>query len=1380
MDDPRAAETILEPYAPRLLLERLARGVATTTVEAMEGAALFADITGFTTMAERLGSRGPEGAELLTEAVNHEFGRVVATVHEHGGDLIKFAGDAIFALWPAHDSISAAVTAAARCGLAIQAQGPAVARTSTSKHKLTDSIVEGTEALRWRVGIGAGTVYPMVLGGALGRSEFFVGGDPLVQMGRAERVAAPGEVVLSAEAWAQIAGHARGSRLADRLVRLTALTSNAPTQESLDDTEIRVSQEALRPFLPHAVLSRLDAGQRAWIAEHRPISTLFINLPDVDGVGARSQRIIRDLVATTQEYIYKLGGSINKLVMEDRGVILVAAFGLPPQAHENNAERAVRAAIQISDRLRTRAVGHGIGITTGRAFCGTFGSGARREYSVLGDIVNLAARLVQLAEDEVLCDEATVRACGTRVLSTQLRPVRVKGKAEPVDIYRPTRLRVSTLSPTLTQTAVGLVGRSAEQTVLAQRLAELRAGQGGVAVISGEAGLGKSTLLAHLVAAAQRLKLACMVGSGNAVESGSPYYAWRPALATWIGRAEEGARDRLLKLLADHPHGVTWAPLLAEVLGLELSENAVTRNMAGVVRGANTRALLVHLVRVAVGEQPQMLILDDAQWLDPASWALALAVRRALPGLLLVLATRPFGDEPPLELTELLADGDPLHLELGALGRAETDTLVARRLGVMHIEPRLGDLLHARAEGHPFFSEELACALRDAGALLLVGSTASLRPEAAAAALERLPDTVHGVALSRIDQQTPQQQLTLNVASVVGRVFPFRVISEVHPVEVDRATLPQQFELLLRRGLLMPEQPEPALTYSFKHIVLQQAAYELLAFAQRRVLHRAIALWYEQQHGQDPRNFPLLAHHWRRAEDMPRATVYLERAGEHAMQLGAVKEAIYCFEQAMSLDLGPATGPEHLLRRARWRRHLGQAWSEVGRHDAAMGHLREGLELLGEPLPGGNAGFGWRLLTTSVRLLVVWNWLPRRLRPQPQGLARERLAETAHLYCLIGLEYFFATEVFRMLAVSVFAVHRAEAAREFAPSSPAYNNVAYLSSMIGLERLSRSAFDRCRTGNSRAVCQVSLARCMLALGRGQIDAGLEEVAAGIRLAREAGDRQMIATGISLTGTTYELVGRFEDALHVARELADEARSFASARFEFWASIAVGTALSLLGRESEALKWMARRESMISEEDVLTVIGVHGIRAHVFVRAGLLDQARVEADLCSGLIRRTGPNVFPHIKALTGICETYLRLWELELAEGRETPALRKAALTACGWLRGFARLFPLARSRSWRIQAGVLWLSDRPQPAMRAWQRAIVEARALGLVYDEGLALLELARHGAPGSPQRRAQLEAARVIFRRCSAGHDLGRVELLVEDPAMASATGFAMSAP
>ena len=709
------------------------------------------------------------------------------------------------------------------------------------------------------------------------------------------------------------------------------------------------------------------------------------------------------------------------------------------------------------------------------------------------------------------------------------------------------------------------------------------------------------------------------------------------------------------------------------------------------------------------------------------------------------------------------------------LSREETDTLVARRLGVAKIDPALGDLLHARAEGHPFFSEELACALRDAGALAMLAGTASLRPEAAAGALERLPETVHGVALNRIDQQTPQQQLTLKVASVIGRVFPYRVIAAVHPVEADRATLPQQCEMLLRRGLLVPERPEPDLAYSFKHIVLQQAAYELLAFAQRRVLHRAIAQWYEVDYGQDPRQYLLLAHHWRWAEDPARAMDYLEKAGQVAMQQGAVKEAIYCFEQAASLDTGPARDAAHALRRARWRRQLGQAWSEVGRHDAAMTWLCEGLALLGEPLPRGNFGFGVRLLTATTRLLVVWNLLPRALRPRLTEAKRQRLAEVAHLYCLISLEYYFATELFRMLAISVFAVHRAEAAREFAPSSPAYTNVAYLAGLIGLERLSQRAFDRCLAGNSRAVCQVSLARAMLALGRGQMTPAMSEVEAGIRLAREAGDRQMIATGVSLIGTIHELEGRFEDALRVARELADEARGFASARFEFWASIAMGTALSLLGRESEALKWISKREAMVSEEDTLTRVGMHGIRAHVFLRAGLREQARVEADLSSALIERTGTGLFPHIKALTGVGEVYLTLWEL--TEGHDAPALRKAALRTCDWLRGFARAFPVARSRAWRLRGRALWLANKPEAARRAWQRAIAEARALGLAYDEGLALFEQGRHAAVGSLERRAQLEAARVIFRRCSAGHDLGRVEVLADDPMLASATGIAM---
>lgn len=1370
-----ASAEALAPYAPRLLLARLAGGVPADEVEATAGAALFADITGFTTLAERLASRGPQGAELLTDAINQEFGRVIETIRAHGGDLIKFAGDAIFALWPAHEDLAAATVAAARCGLAIQAQGPAVAVTGAKRARITDSIVEGAEAMQWRVGIGAGTVYAMALGGAMGRSEFFVGGDPLVQMGRAERIAAPGEVVLSPEAWAQIGHQARGTRLADRLVRLHAVSPSARAQEPIGADPPAVDPDALRGFMPNAVLSRIDAGQRAWIAEHRPISVLFINLPDVDGVGAHSQRLIRDLVAISQAEVYKLGGAINKMVMEDRGVILVAAFGLPPQAHENNAERAVRAAIAISDQLRTGAVGHGIGITTGLAFCGTFGSDLRREYSVLGDVVNLAARLVQIAEDEVLCDEATVRACGTRVMSTQLRPVRVKGKAEPVEVFRPSRLRASTPSLVMTH-AVGLVGRGEEQAIVAQRLAELRGGQGGVIVVSGEAGLGKTTLLGFLLGAARRSELAAAVAMGSAVESGSPYYAWRPVFTAFVGGPEDGAESRVRALLRDHPHGETWAPLLSEPLGLRFADNDVTRNMAGVVRALNTRALLVHLIRAAIDGAPQLLVIDDAQWLDPASWALALALRRGVPSLLLVVSTRPPGDDAMPELAELLAEHGTMHLALTALRRAEADLLLARRLGVARVEDSLGELIFARAEGHPFFTEELAYALRDAGALETRGDTCGLRKDVAAAALERLPDTVHGVALSRIDQQTPQQQLTLKVASVVGRVFPFRVVADVHPVEADRPTLPQQLDLLVRRELVTPERPEPDLSYSFKHIVLQQAAYELLAFAQRRVLHRAVAEWYEREHGQDPRQYPLLAHHWRRAEDSARAIDYLERAGDHAMQQGAVREAIYCFEQAAGLDTGPSAGPEHALRRARWRRQLGQAWSEVGRHDAAMTWLCEGAQLLGAPLPRSGLGFGLRLAAAAFKLLVVWNLLPRRLRPRPDELARRRLAELAHLYCLIGLEYYFSTELLRMLAVSVFAVHRAEAAREFAPSSPAYNNVAYLASLLGLERLSRAAFERCLAGNSRAVCQVNLARAMLALGRGRIDAAMAEVEAGTRRAREAGDRQMIATGLSLRATACELAGRFDEALRAARALGDEARGFASARFEFWANIAVGTALSLLGRQTEALMWISRREAMVSEEDTLTAVGVHGIRAHVFLRAGLFDQALAEADTARALIRRTGTGVFPHIKALTGICEVYLALWARTAATdpaSAATRTLRESALGAVAWIRGFARLFPIARSRAWRYHGCTLWQKGRESAARRAWQRAVTEARALSLAYDEGLALLELASHTPEHGPERHAQLEAARTIFRDCAAGHDLDRVERLADD--LFGATGL-----
>ncbi|HEX8441402.1 ATP-binding protein, partial [Archangium sp.] len=817
----------------------------------------------------------------------------------------------------------------------------------------------------------------------------------------------PGEVVLDERAWALLGPQAMGEPLPGGFVRLRSLPS-APelsVKDALPPEPPGLEPSALRAFVPRTVLSRLDAGHAEWMAEVRPVSALFINLKEprlmLRGERAEFQRV----TLAVQQALATFEGHLNQIVTEDKGIVFACTFGLPPLCHENDAERAVRGALAIGEALRAQGLRHGIGVTTGRAFCGTYGAESRCEYAVLGDVVNLSARLMQRAEDEVLCDEPTARATRGRVELEELPPVQLKGKSTPISLSRVLRNKVAGATPAFdtstwlgqqpllaayrAQLERGMVGRKREREQVRGLLDELAAGIGGALLLEADTGLGKTMLLSALLADAAERQLPCLVGLGDAIERAVAYRAWRPlleALLTTRARAsaegatsEEPLREGLREALADHPHGTEWEPLLANVLGLRLPENEVTRAMATEVRGENTHALLVHLLEQTLVRRAFVVAFDDAQWLDPESWRLLVEVRRRVPTVLVVLAGR--GMEEVLEERhQLLAAGRSTRLELRPLEPDEAHALVCRRLGVVEALPEsLATLLYEKAEGHPLFLEELAYSLYGLGVLRVEDGECQLTVEAGRLREVHLPDTLQGAALSRMDQCSPQQQLVLKVASVVGRTFSYRTVHDVLPVERDLLTLDESLTSLVQRNLTRVDRPEPERVYAFQHGLLHQAAYELLAASQRRALHRAVAQWYERVRGEEPEVYPKLAHHWLEAAELKQALHYLDLASTSAWGRGASREAVYLIEQALALEDKAGLTHAEPLRRARWFRTLGEAAFEGGASEKAVERYRQALDALGLPLP--RSRFGW-VLRLGRELLhgAVTAWWPRARR----------------------------------------------------------------------------------------------------------------------------------------------------------------------------------------------------------------------------------------------------------------------------------------------------------------------------------------------------------------------------------------------------------------
>lgn len=952
----------ITPYIPKLAIQRLLalQGVTISQAERenFSAAVLLADVSGFTRLTETLAQRGPEGAEEMTRALNGYFGQLIELAHRHGGDIVKFAGDAMLIVWPLlddRDSLAELTARASLCALAMQTEIGVV------------EAVPGAP-LALHCAIGAGDMAYAYIGGVFGRWEFVIMGDALTSMAEAAHLSSSGEVVLTGEAWSLVRDQARGVELEEGCVRIEAITR---AYDPVADNSIEIAAEhekTLKSFLPGAVRSRIDAGQSGWLAELRQVSVLFVNLPDLNH--STSLERAQETMQALQACMYRFEGSINKLSVDEKGISMVAALGLPPLSHYDDPSRAVGAAMAIHRKLAEMGVRCSIGVTTGRVFCGEVGNKQRREYTIMGDVVNLAARLMQAAKGAIRCDEATYRDCQQNYRFEALEPIPLKGKQGLFVTYTPkgkARLKVSS--------DVLLVGRSKERQVVAEFLASLvDRREGGRILLEGDAGMGKSALISYAVAQAEASGVRTLIGAGDEVEKATPYQAWKGIFESLFDFEDsddpQTKRDRVLEWLRQSNEDLRKAPLLGALWTLDLPDSELTAHLEGQARANATQALLISALSHAAASAPLLLVLDDCQWLDSASLRLLERVSAGLGNVMLLLAQRPLGSACPTEIATIRDAG--AHFALSAMTPEEALELVAIRLGVAALPEAVSRIILERAGGQPLFIENLGYALRDGGYLVIENEQCHLAPQAGDLRDLKLPTTLQGIIMSRIDRLPPAEQLTLKIASVVGRSFDSRILADIHPVDGQSDIIRQHLADLARQELTAEDEhgQQGDLHQAFKNATTRDVAYNLMLFAQRKQIHQAVAQWYEATFKDDlSPHYPFLAHHWSHADVPAKAAHYLEKAGEYAEQRFAYKEAAGFFEQALGADkqLGDAGEPRRRLRIEQW---LGRVFKAMGRQDDARVHLESALELSRSL---GDGGAEANVLTSIAHLHSICN-----------------------------------------------------------------------------------------------------------------------------------------------------------------------------------------------------------------------------------------------------------------------------------------------------------------------------------------------------------------------------------------------------------------------
>ena len=1362
--------SVLQGFVPGQLISWLAEQVPSPVrpaSEQQEMVAWFADLSNFSHLTHEITERERAGPELVGQLLNETFGPIIERVTSYGGEVLEFAGDSVLATWTINaerDRVQA-LKLASRCGLEVL------------ELKLPE--VYADRPLDLRVGIGVGTGVLMEVGGVDQLWHFVVGGPPFSQIGLASNVARPGEVVLSPEATDSIGSAARGRVDEEGFLRLTQVDDGEPPNIARrPEVTARLTTE-LRRFLPPPVLRRIDAGQSEWLAEFRQVTSVFVNLPRLDPTTSTSRDALQDLVTKTQVALAKYEGTLTRILDDDKGVTLFASFGLPPFAHEEDPYLAVQAAEEIQSVLTQMRLEYGIGIATGRAFCGAYGSPARREYTTIGREVNLAARLMQAAQFEILCDEATVKAA-RRIEFHALERRSLRGWDRPVPVFKP--LWEKTGARAEKHSRAGLVGRESEQTQMIAWLGALvRARSSAVVVIEGEAGIGKTALAEDLIRSAESFDVRILQGAALPVAQ-TPYQAWRDVISEELGltdiRSRERREEMVRERLAKWPGLAEWEALLNSVLDLQFPETASTRGMSGSNRRETIVDLIVALLSEAATQSPLLIVLDDLQWFDSASWAVALAAARKVSPMLLVLLTRPTPERPE-QLDELADLGTSARLVLKPISEQDALALATERLGVRQMGADVAKVIVEAAEGIPFFIEELAFSLRDSGALDTEDGTVKLARPADELGV---PHTLSSVVLSRIDRLAPELQLTLKVASVIGRTFDTQALAAVHPAHPGTDELANQLTDLKALDLIVESSPG---SFDFKHALTRDTAYDLLLFDQRRRIHRSVATFLESL-PDEPREplYALLAYHWDRGEDHTKALGYFEKTGATSLRKGANREAIDAHSRSLELlHRHPEEFPDvSRLRQSQWHVEIAQAHEALGNFEEAEKSLYRALELIGLHVSDQPLGRIGRLVTEMVKQ-VVHIVLPGVIRVPHDDEEKARLAQAARIAALIGEIYYFTGNLTGFPVLNLVAINLGEKSGEPLVAGLAYSSMGYLVGTLRLRRLADRYFRRAGAAEDLEshpelvdtpyvlelqemgpghLIAVALSESVLALTFDEWSRAREIVTEALERCDRLGDKYSAGIALAVRGFVSYSSGDIEDALNDYNQLLASARQRSNREHEGWATSFVVPVLLALDRLDDAQVMTGSAMSILDEVDPLTVPIIHGTRSQVQLRAGQAAEAEASAELALKAIDRTP--IFIYLAAFAGLLDTLLELSAAENDRSSE-HARDLAKLTNQGLrkLRTFARILPFARPKYWLFRGRMEHLTGRTRRAKRSLGKGLVLAEKSGFTWDEGLLHFELARTLPTASAARETHLAEARRLFEKVRSIHDLGRVATL-----------------
>uniref|UniRef100_A0A7S0EZP1 Guanylate cyclase domain-containing protein n=1 Tax=Hanusia phi TaxID=3032 RepID=A0A7S0EZP1_9CRYP len=891
----------------------------------IEGALVFSDLSGFSKLCESYVDKfsGRHSAEAMAKAseklnlvVNSVFELQIRLVDLYNGDVVNFAGDAMFVLFHADDIATAAQRAAA-CALAML---DGVAQRLKAMEEM--GMDELDTQLFLHIGVGAGKIRCMTFGGEFDKAEFVAAGPALTEAKDCGELAKCGEAVISETVFglckclspdvAQI-GQSRMAgvdglgetnyyvlRSLKEQPQMPEVTARQALLNRLRNCDSGEVEEAMRRFVPHSISACVDSGQSPKEAEEsRRVTIMFIRLLDIecepfDYSKAETVQLVQKCILEIYAMLHRYEGTVSRFQIDDKGTVLKIVFGFPLMAHEDDPVRSVHAAIEIRKNLKAINVQSCIGIATGYTICGLVGNDVRLEYTAVGSSVILAARLMQNANCCIFVNQDTYRSsCGSAVFE-KICSIKVKGRDDKIKVYRPVeseRRITKKLAPM--HDSEGILGRDKEVEELRSSFAEYLEHHAAdntcpshYFVVSGPAGIGKATLLGRFLGLATEVKnLRILKSTAEAVESKTPYHPWKKVLASLLG-VDMNTKPTQFTTRA-------CVTALYNIMGEELEKHSALNDVLPTnfpaERGAEAldsrsrriklTEIIVKLFNATAEKSPLLIVMHACQFFDNSSSSLLRQILRRCKGTCVLVSTR--SEAGLVDFADLEKYGCRTKLlPLLPLSKELSIQLVKKTLGVSELEQGIVDVVMNRTQGIPFYCVEFARVVKDSPG----------------GAVSELPDTITGAILLRIDRLLPAPKLVLKIVAVAGKNVRASLIADVVPAQFTTEDLQAELEYLVSLDILIRDRNG----YCFRHEMVQEVVLGFLTFSQKRFLHKRIANYYVNSDAEVSAatlaiHFELAAKGMDQSElDVPackRAIWFLKVAAEEAMKANAIDDA---------------------------------------------------------------------------------------------------------------------------------------------------------------------------------------------------------------------------------------------------------------------------------------------------------------------------------------------------------------------------------------------------------------------------------------------------------------------------------------------------------